>query len=79
MGVECIFCANPHIGAIVNSLPLQLERCAVPDIIANVFLVDQNLVNCAACPSSAKIGSNPALIQKLAISRSSLPSLTNER
>ena len=47
-----------QMSRFADPFSLELERCAIPDIAADVFLVDENLVNRAARPRPAQIGEN---------------------
>src|SRR3546814_10947817 len=51
---------DPHGWAVADSFPLELERDAVPDVVAGVLLVDQHLMHGAARPGSAKVGDDAA-------------------
>ena len=48
---------------------LQLEGDPVPDVVADVLLVDQHLVDGAASPGPAQIGENTAVVQRSRRSR----------
>src|ERR1700720_3369245 len=63
-GLECAVGPDPHLRPIPDALLLELERHAVPDVVANVFLVDKHLMHRAACPETPQIGAHTALIEK---------------
>ena len=50
-------------GLLLHMLLLQLEGRSVPDVVADVLLVDQDLVDGAARPCSPKIGENASLVE----------------
>src|SRR3984893_8321391 len=56
-------CADPHVGAVADAFPLELGGTAIPDIVADVFLVDEDLVDAPACPRSSEIGTIAAIIE----------------
>src|SRR5262245_57356424 len=53
----------PNVWAIAHMLLLQFAGGPVPDVVADVLLVDQDLVNGAARPRPPKVGENPTLIE----------------
>ena len=71
---------DPHVGRVRDALLLQLEGDPVVDVVADVFLVGQNLVDGAARPGPPEIGQR-CLVRSAtaAISRSDRPSSTNSR
>ena len=52
---ECVIGAYPHFRAVFEPLFLKLERTTVIDVVADVFLVRQNLVNGSPRPGTAKV------------------------
>src|ERR1700722_1204602 len=61
--LERALCADPHVGAVADPFSLELEGTAIPDIVADVFLVDEDLVDGPACPRSSEIGTIAAIIE----------------
>ena len=62
-GIERPFRTDPHLRAIRDPLLLQLEGAPVVDVVADVFLVGQDLMDGGAGPGPVEIGQDPALIQ----------------
>ena len=56
---------DPHLGAVMNPFSFEFEGGAVPNVVANVLLIDQNLVDGAAGPGPPEVGSNPAGVKQL--------------
>lgn len=54
---------DPFITRILAPSLMQLDRDTVPDVVADLFLVDQNLMDCAARPGASDIIEDAALIQ----------------
>lgn len=55
--------ADPHRGVVDDAALLQLERDPVPNIVADVFFVDENLVHRPTRPGTAQIGRYAAIIE----------------
>lgn len=62
---ESYLSANPCVGIILHASLLQFEGTAVPDVVPDVFLVDQDLVDGAAGPDPAEISQDATGIQNL--------------
>ena len=63
MGVKAPLARRQVSGLFCTCLLLELEGGAVPNVVADVFLVDQNLMNRAAGPRATKIGEDASLIE----------------
>ena len=50
-------------GLIAYVLLLEFEGASIPDVVADVFFVDQNLMDRRAGPRAAKIGGDAPLIE----------------
>jgi hypothetical protein len=57
--------AYPGLRVVSLVLLLQFKRGTVPDIIANVLFVDQNLVDSAGGPCAPQIRENAPLIEAI--------------
>ena len=55
MPSKCAVRADPLVGRIGHVLPLQFERGAVIDVVADVLLVGEDLVDGAFRPGPAEI------------------------
>ena len=62
-GLEGPFRPDPHLRAIRDPLLLQLKGAPVVDVVADVFLVGQDLMDGGAGPGPAEIGQDSALIK----------------
>lgn len=57
--------ARTHFSAVPLALLLQLERHAVPDVVADVLRIDQHLVDRPAGPGPAQVGRDAPSVQGL--------------
>jgi hypothetical protein len=57
--------SDPHVRIIVDALPFQLKRSAIPNVVADIFLINKNLMDSASCPFSPHIGPNVPGVEKL--------------
>src|SRR3954469_6451753 len=56
---------DPHVGTVVDAFPLELEGSSVPHIVADIFLVDQNLMDGSPRPNPSEVGPDAACIEKV--------------
>src|SRR4051812_49341918 len=63
--VERSVCAYPHVRAVMHPLSLELERGPVPDVVADVLLIDQDLVDSSSGPGPAEVRSDAPRIEEL--------------
>jgi hypothetical protein len=45
----------PHLRIILNRFPLEFERMSIPYIVADIFFVDKDLMDCSTSPGTAEI------------------------
>src|SRR5690606_12033684 len=61
---ECAIRPDPHPRIVFHSLLLELEGHPIPDIVAEILLVDQNLVDGTAAPLLAEIGQDALSVER---------------
>ena len=61
--LEDAFGTDPLVWGIPYPCLFELERNPVPDVVADIFCVDQHLVNGGTGPGAAEVGHNPASIE----------------
>lgn len=59
-----LWCVFHHLQAIRDPLLLQLEGAPVGDVVADVFLVGQDLMDGGAGPGPAEIGQDSASLSE---------------
>src|SRR3981081_2456190 len=57
--------SNPGVALIDDAALLQLERNAIEDVVADIFLVCQNLMDRCTSPGSTEIAHDAPLIKRL--------------
>lgn len=63
--LECTIGPDPHIGVVAHPHLLQLVRDAIPDVVADVLRVRQDLVDPASRPWAAVLTLHMPAIQKI--------------